>query len=146
MRERKKLAGFTHNINIIARCTKMQRSTQLSQFNLCGGQVPYLLKLCRRPGMTQEALAREMYVNKSTAARVIGRMEQAGLVERRPSAEDKRCVEIYPTQKALDALPAIHRTVREWNDYLLADLTNEERDTLMDLIGRVSSRAQCYSC
>ena len=113
------MAAFTYNLNIVARCTKMQRTQKFKDLGICGGQAPYLLRLCRSPGMTQEALARALYVNKSTAARAINHLEKAGYVERRPSAEDKRCLALYPTDDALEALPQIRAAIREWNDYLL---------------------------
>ena len=44
------MPSFTHSLNIIGRCTQMERSDKLKSLGVCGGQVPYLLRLCRRPG------------------------------------------------------------------------------------------------
>ena len=138
------MAAFTRNLNIVARCTQMYRGQRLKELGLCGGQAPYLLKLCRHPGLTQEELARSLYVNKSSAARQIGNLERAGFVERRPSESDRRCLQIYPTDQALEALPLLRQTVDEWNDYLLDGLSEEEREMLLGMMSRVSERAQAY--
>lgn len=138
------MPNFTHSLNIVGRCTQMQRGQALKALGVCGGQVPYLLRLCRSPGLTQEELARGLYVNKSTAARVITNLEKAGYVERRPSPEDRRCHLLYPTDKALDALPSIREIVHGWNDYLLEEFTEEEKQALVDMMARVSKRAQAY--
>ena len=43
------MPSFTHSLNIIGRCTQMQRGAVLKELGVCGGQVPYLLRLCRCP-------------------------------------------------------------------------------------------------
>ena len=121
----------------------MQRSQKLKPLGICGGQVPYLLRLCREPGLTQEEIAEALYVNKSTAARQVNSLERAGFVERRVSAED-RCMRVYPTDRALAALPQLRETVQEWNEYLLDGFTESERATLLQMMERVAGRAQAY--
>ncbi len=138
------MPNFTHCLNIVGRCTQMQRGQELKALGVGGGQVPYLLRLCRNPGLRQEELARGLYVNKSTAARVIANLEKAGLVERRPSEEDRRCHLLYPTQKTLEALPEIRAIVHGWNDYLLEEFTEEEKEALVNMMARVSKRAQAF--
>ena len=136
--------AFTGNLNIISRCTQMQRNESLKELGICGGHVPYLLRLCRVPGLTQEEIARALYVNKSTAARAITNLEKAGFVERREHPEDKRCLQIFPTQKAVDALPAIRETLGFWNSYLLEEFTEEEQAVLLSMMERISARAKAY--
>lgn len=138
------MASFTHNLNIVARCTQMHRTRELKELGICGGQTPYLLSICRNPGITQEELARRVYVNKSTAARMIGHLERAGYVERRPSPDDKRCVTLYPTEAALAAVPKVRNVIHSWNDYLLEGLDEGERDALIHLMEKISKRAQSY--
>ena len=138
------MPNFTHSLNVVGRCTQMQRNQALKDAGVGGGQVPYLLRLCRLPGQTQEELAKALYVNKSTAARTIASLEKSGYVERRPSPEDRRCHLLYPTQKALDALPEVRGIVHDWNDYLLDGFTEEEKEALVSMLARVSERAQAY--
>lgn len=138
------MPNFTHSLNVVGRCTQMQRGDALKELGVCGGQVPYLIRICRAPGLSQEEMARGLYVNKSTAARVIAHLEKAGFVERRPSEEDRRRLLLYPTDKALDALPKVREIVRGWNDYLLEEFTKEEKEALVSMMNRVSKRAQAY--
>lgn len=138
------MPSFTHSLNIIGRCTQMQRSAGLKKLGICGGQVPYLLRLCRCPGISQEELARALYFNKSTVTRQIAALERQGLVRRELSPEDRRRQLVYPTERALEIAPKIRELVCGWNDYLLADLTEEERLQLQALMERVSQRARDY--
>lgn len=106
--------------------------------------MPYLLRLCRCPGLTQEELAKALYFNKSTVTRQIAALEKQGLVRREPSREDRRCQLVYPTEQALEIIPLVRELVRGWNDYLLADMTADERDQLQALMERVSQRARDF--
>ena len=138
------MPSFTHSLNIIGRCTQMQRSAGLKKLGICGGQVPYLLRLCRCPGLTQEELAKALYFNKSTVTRQIAALERKGFVQRKPSPEDRRCQLVYPTERALEIVPKVRKLVCDWNDHLLADMTADERDQLQALMERVSQRARDY--
>ena len=138
------MPSFTHSLNIIGRCTQMERSAVMKELGVCGGQVPYLLRLCRCPGISQEELARALYFNKSTVTRQIAALERQGLVRRELSPEDRRRQLVYPTERALEIAPKIRELVCGWNDYLLADLTEEERLQLQALMERVSQRARDY--
>ena len=138
------MPSFTYNLNITGRCTQMQRGEKLRNYGICGGQVPYLLRLCRCPGLSQEEIARALYVNKSTAARQIANLEKAGYVERRPSPDDRRRQLVYPTERALEILPEIREAVHGWNDYLLDGFSEAERAQLQSMMEKVSERARAY--
>ena len=64
------MPSFTHSLNIIGRCTQMQRGAVLKELGVCGGQVPYLLRLCRCPGLTQEELADRCELSKGFISQV----------------------------------------------------------------------------
>ena len=56
-------------INRISRCFTLYRNNQLEQEGLNGYQHLYILWVCRRPGISQEQLVKEIYVHKSSVAR-----------------------------------------------------------------------------
>lgn len=138
------MPSFTHSLNIIGRCTQMERSDALKELGICGGQVPYLLRLCRCPGLSQEELARALYLNKSSVTRQIANLEREGLVYRKSSPDDRRRLLVYPTEKAISLLPRLKETVCSWNDYLMEGLSGEEREQLEAIMERVSERARAY--
>ena len=98
--------------------------------------------MCREPGTTQDAIAREIYVNKSNVTRQLAALEQNGFVERRPCETDSRAMEVYPTEKALAVLPEVRAVLREWNECITADFTEEEKEQFKDLLARAAERAQ----
>ena len=60
---------FMQQISITYRCAMRFREKELEDTGLAGCQTPYLTALCRRPGITQEELSRELNVNKSSVTR-----------------------------------------------------------------------------
>ena len=60
-------------------------------------------------GMTQEQLARRIYQNKSSVARQLAVLEEAGFVRRVCCDSDRRVTELYPTERAKAALPEIRQ-------------------------------------
>src|SRR5262245_9574218 len=56
--------------------------------------------LGRQPGSKQVELAEKLDVEPITAGRTIDRLEEAGLVERRPDPADRRAWRLYLTERA----------------------------------------------
>jgi len=59
-----------------------------------------MFRLSREPGMKQVELAERLDVEPITAGRIIDRLEEADLVERRRDPVDRRVWRIYLTDKA----------------------------------------------
>jgi len=131
-------------ISVIYRCAMMYRENELGETGLAGNHTPCLLALYRNPGISQEELARQVHNNKSTITRQLAALEAGGYVRREPSPDDRRATLVYPTEKALALQGRIRSILRGWNDYLTADLTEDERETLSRLIERVTERAEQY--
>lgn len=132
-------------INIISRCGLLWRGDKLRGTGLKPGQAPYILTLCHTPGLSQEQLARRIYIDKSNVTRHLGALEREGFVERKQSEADRRVTLVYPTQKAYDILPYVRQITREWNEYLTDGWTEEEINTLKVMLDRVSERAAAYA-
>jgi len=127
---------------MISRCSNQFRSERLRDTGLCGQHCAYILRVCREPGTTQDAIAREICVNKSNVTRQLAALEQNGFVERRPCEADSRAMEVYPTEKALAVLPEVRAVLREWNECITADFTEEEKTQFLDLLARAADRAE----
>ena len=135
------MPALMRNITAISRCATAYRQEVLAPLGLKAVHVSYLATLCRSPGITQEQLAKLIFVNKSNAARQLAVLEEAGFVKRSPSQEDKRAVLVYPTEKAFEVLPQIRQTFRDWEALVAEDLTEEERQLLVTSLGKMRARA-----
>ncbi len=132
------------HISITYRCAMRYREHELEGSGLGGHQTPYLMTLYRRPGLTQDELAHELDVNKSTVTRQLALLEEKGYVYRMSDECDRRVLRVYPSEKALALREQLGGVLHAWSDYLTDGLSDAERETLMRLMTRVSTRAEDY--
>ena len=128
-------------MNEIVRCGMQYRNEQLAPFGLKSSHASYLLEICRSPGISQDTLAKRICFNKSNIARQIAVLEEGGFVRRKPGAEDKRVMELYPTDKTLELMPQIRQVLRSWRSYLMEGLSEEEIAVLDKALTSMRSRA-----
>lgn len=128
-------------INRSSRSATLYRGSQLQECGLKGCQHAYIFQLCKHPGISQEQLAKNLCVNKSSVTRQLNSLEQNGFVTRRPSETDKRVLHVFPTEKAIGVLPKIRAISHDWNEKVLEGFTPEERTALLSMMERVMNNA-----
>lgn len=128
-------------MNEITRCGMQYCNDNLEPLGLKSCHASYLREICRSPGISQDTLARRICINKSNIARQIVVLEEGGFVERRSSTEDKRVMELYPTEKTLELLPELRKVLGGWSRYLTQDFTEEEIELLAKMLSSMRERA-----
>lgn len=90
-------------------------SDRLREIGLSVPQCDVLTTLTEAEGISQQDLAKRLYVTKGNISSLLDRLEGAGLVERRPAASDRRQHSIHLTEAgratAMKALAVQHRWV-----------------------------------
>ena len=89
---------------------------RLREIGLSAPQCDVLTTLTEEEGISQQALAKRLYVTKGNISGLLDRLETAGMVERRSTAADRRQYEIHLTdsgrETALRAIAIQHAFVR----------------------------------
>lgn len=81
----------------------------------------YLLRLVlENPGLTQQKIAKELRLNKSTVARFIASLEKKELLTRQESDNDQREKVVIPSKQAL----ALQEELMQLGNELYADMCN----------------------
>lgn len=88
-------------------------------------------------GLRQVELADSLDMEPITLCRVIDRLEDAALVERRRDPTDRRAWRIYLTDKAQPIIDEISPVARQFEVELAAGLTAEEHATLVGLTAKL---------
>lgn len=132
---------ITTHMNNLIRCMNQYRTELLAPMALKSCHASYLLEICACPGISQEQLARRIYINKSNVARQLAILEENGYVTRRPGEEDRRVMRVYPTEKAQVALPRIQEIMGNWEEAVAVGLTEAEREELSALLEDMTRRA-----
>lgn len=96
------------------------------------------LKLLERyQGSNQGALAELLEIEPITMGRMIDRLEEAGLVERRRDPTDRRVWRIHLTAASKPVLHQLHEIADEVFDDVLAGLSAADRTRLHQLLAAV---------
>jgi DNA-binding MarR family transcriptional regulator len=90
------------------------------------------------PGVSQQELAGKLGSHPSRVVALIDGLEQRGLVERRPNADDRRQYSLFLSPKGTETLDAIGGVAREHQEDLLHTLDREERQQLTALLKKIA--------
>jgi DNA-binding MarR family transcriptional regulator len=108
-----------------------------------GSQWRVLLLLHRKPGMNQGQIAEHLEVEPITTCRMIDRMEQAGLVERRRDPLDRRARLIFLTDAAAPLLEGLRNRGEMVASHSLRGFSDDDREQLLRLLDRVRNNLAC---
>ncbi len=128
-------------ISVINRCEEIFRASKLKDSPLCENHPEYVTTICRRPGISQEALAKILNVNKSNITRNLAYLEKCGYVTRSRSDSDRRTSQVYPTDLAYAALPLLTEIRDEWYEYVTSGFSDEEREMFASMLSLAAARA-----
>ena len=125
-------------------CLEKDANNGLRSQELTMAQGEALIQIHTAEGqqMPLKELERRMHVAQSTAAGIVVRMEQKGLVESFGDAADRRIKMVRMTQKGEDACRKADRHMEQMEQKLLQPLTAEERKTLLSLLEKVCEGMQ----
>lgn len=138
------MPSFHRFILILNRCSTLFRAEKTPDEELPPYLQTYILPICGTPGMSQDRLAKLMFINKSNVARHLAALEKAGYIERRQNEDDRRVVNVFPTEKALEVRKLLIEGIREWNSYIMGEFTEEEAEVFYSMLERAANRAASY--
>ena len=96
-----------------------------------------LTLLVRNRGINQGGLAELLEVEPITLGRMIDRLQDAKLVERRADPADRRAWRLFMTDKGLDLLEQLKPLAREAYEEALDGVSADERTMVMDVLERM---------
>jgi DNA-binding MarR family transcriptional regulator len=127
------------SIGVIARALDSIANIEFKQFDLTRGQYLYLVRVCEHPGIIQERLIEMIKVDRTSASRVIQKLEKNGFIMRQADAVNKKIKHIFPTDKGQRIYPQIKRE----NDYsttvALQGLSSAQIKTVTQLLTKMSA-------
>lgn len=133
---------FMKMLNNISRSQAIYRHSRVSAEDLQTSHYAFVLAICREPGRSQEELAKELCINKSTVARNLNYLEEKGYISRNSLTNDKRQFAVYPTKKMLGFLPEIRQASTEWMALLSEGIPEEELEIFDSVLNRMQSKAR----
>ena len=97
--------------------------------------------LSKRSGATLNDVAANLFLDKSTASRVVSALERKGYVARGTHPEDRRAIRLEVTPAGRDIYALIHRNIVDQEKRLLSEFEPETRVSLTALLRRLAQSA-----
>ena len=110
---------------------------ECAAFGVTPVQFSLLSVLAAQPGLDQAALAFAVGVDRATTANVVARLDQRGLLRRRPSTTDKRVKQVELTQAGHRLLARIDPCARRAHARTLEALRPADRARFVALLRRL---------
>lgn len=129
--------SFGFLVHDCARLTRREFERRARAIGLTRAQWAAIAHLRRNEGCNQSTLADLLDVEPITLARLLDRMEAAGLVKRQPDPKDRRARLIYLTEKAKPLIDRLAEFARDTRASAFAGLSAEEQERAIDLMIKV---------
>lgn len=120
--------SFTFLIGDVSRLMRRRFDERARAIGVTRAQWKLIFTLSRNEGANQGALAELIDVEPITIGRMVDRLEEAGMVERRPDPRDRRAWRLYLTDKAQPLLTELRVLGDAMVDEVMAGIDDAERD------------------
>ena len=109
----------------------------LSRYGIAPRYLGLLSIIQAHPGQPQSRLAEAIALKRSSLVPIIDRLEGDGLVERRPSATDRRYKSVWLTPKGGHIVQELTARAHAQEERLAKGMARSERDLLAALLDRL---------
>ena len=121
----------------VSRLMRRAFDVRARQIGVTRPQWQVLSHLARHAGINQGGLAELLEVEPITAGRMIDRLQDAELVERRPDPTDRRAWRLYLTTRGAQLLDQLRPFAQDTYELALEGIAENERAELMATLGRM---------
>lgn len=135
MRKRSKNHELLFMISDVGRLLRTFADQRARTMGMTRAQWSVLLRLERNEGLIQADLAEVLDIQPITLTRLIDRLCDNGLVERRPDPNDRRAKFLFLTPAARPLLDRITSEIEDLSETILAGVEPAAVDTMMSQLG-----------
>lgn len=108
-----------------------------ADFGITPGLFGILAIVRNNPGLTQTAVAQAIETDRSAMVAAVDKLEKLGVIERRPSENDRRSYALYLTDKGKDFTDQLHKKVLAHEAHFEQVMNSGEKEWLLSILTRV---------
>lgn len=131
-------------VSILYRYSQIYLAGRLKPLRTTVGLYPFMLAICRQPGMNQESLSEILVMDKGTTARAVKELEHKGCIVREPDCSDRRTNRLYPTARGEALADRLDVFLLEWKEILWKGFSEGERNQSYELVKKMAANAMSY--
>lgn len=128
-------------VSELVRVYQFRDRTSICYCDISVTQCYALSSIIKHGPMTLNDLAAELYLDKSTASRIVGSLVRKGYISRSPDPEDGRAIRLKATRKGLELESTIQRDLLREMKALISDYSPSTRRATARLIARLATAA-----
>ena len=136
------MSKLLQNLTAVSRCGVEYRKQYLEAEGIPGKYGRFLLEVCSNPGISQEALSRQLLLDKSNITRNAATLEEEGYITRSSCPDDRRVLRLYPTEKTLALIPHLTAAWDSWESIITKTFTPEESALAVSLLEKMKIAAR----
>jgi MarR family transcriptional regulator, transcriptional regulator for hemolysin len=126
-----------------ARAWRTKLDQRLRPLGLSQGKWRTLMHLSQGGNkLTQKEIAARMGIEGATLAGLLDRLQNDGWVERRDSAEDRRCKTVHLQRRSKAVLDKIFNTAHDLRAELVEDISQRDLETCIRVLSKIRDRAE----
>ncbi|WP_406852315.1 MarR family transcriptional regulator [Brevundimonas sp. BH3] len=135
----KRLIGI--RFSMLARRWRHEVESSLAEAGLSDATWAPLVHLSEGgDGQSQKHLAARLGIDASSLVRLLDILERQSLIERRPDQNDGRARRVFLTPDGEGRVAHIRNLLWQAEELLLADLSDEEAQVMLDCFARIDAR------
>ena len=128
-------------ISIIHRTRIVHLNNEMKDLELTAGQVPFLIHLSHKEGITQDDLAVHLHIDKGTVARALKKLEDNGFIYREINPQNRRRYLLFLTEKGRQIVPQIYNIDKEWENSVCSNLLDTEYSHLFNTLQTLAMKS-----
>jgi len=126
---------FAFSLNDVARMLRTYADSKAGEFGITRAQWAVLVRLDRFEGLKQSELAEMLDLQPITLTRLLDRLGECGLIERRADPSDRRAKRLYLTPAAR---PLLERLGVLGEEMMAAALAGVEREQVEKMVSQLA--------
>ena len=103
------------------------------QYNIC-------FVVFSEPGISQDGIAKSLYLDKSSVAKLIAKLMDMGYIRREVNQDDRRKYHVYLTESGEVLLSEFVEKLAKWEDDVFGEVGSIERDQFDQCLSKLESK------
>src|SRR3954468_10836786 len=126
-----------------ARAWRTKLDQRLRPLGLSQGKWRTLIHLSQGGNnLTQKEIAERMGIEGATLAGLLNRLQTDGWIERRGSAEDRRCKTVHLQRRSKGVLDKIFDTAHDLRAELIENISQRDLETCITVLSKIKEKAE----
>lgn len=125
-----------YHIAVLYRLHRTNTEAVVQEIGISNSQIPFLASIYLQPGISQDDISSEHFIDKGATARQIEKLEKSGLIYREVNPENRRKKKIFLTQKGQDSESSFWAILKKTNDRSLNGFSTQDSEELIRLLNK----------